>query len=107
MTKVIVEAGICGFTIEVDAVRLSANKVRVNVDSECDMVNEMNSQLGELDWQDALEPLPNSSVYKAAFEYIKHPACPVLVAIVKAIEVEVGIALPRDMVIRFDTTSRH
>ena len=85
--------------------RLSARKVRVSVASECDMVSEMNSQLGELEWQDALETLADSPVYKSALEHIKHPACPVLVAIVKAIEVEVGVALPRDMVIRFETTN--
>ena len=69
------------------------------------MVSEMNSQLGELEWQDALEPLADSPVYKSTLEHIKHPACPVLVAIVKAIEVEVRVALPRDVVIRFETTN--
>jgi len=105
MTKVVVEAGICGFSITVEVVRLSARKVRVSVASECDMVREMNNQLGELEWQDALKPLADSPVYKSAFEHIKHPACPVLVAIVKAIEVEVGVALPRDVVIRFEPTN--
>lgn len=62
-------------------------------------------EVGELEWQDALEPLADSPVYKSALEHIKHPACPVLVAIVKAIEVEVGVALPRDVVIRFETTN--
>ena len=46
MTKVVVEAGICGFTIAVEVVRLSARRVRVSVASECDMVSEMNNQLG-------------------------------------------------------------
>jgi len=105
MTKVVVEAGIWGFSIAVEVVRLSARKVRVSVASECDMVREMNSQLGELEWQDALKPLADSPVHKAVFKHIKHPACPVLVAIVKAIEVEVGVALPRDVVIRFETTN--
>jgi len=105
MTKVVVEAGICGFSITVEVVRLSARKVRVSVASECDIVREMNNQLGELEWQDALKPLADSPVYKSAFEHIKHPACPVLVAIGKAIEVEVGVALPRDVVIRFEPTN--
>ena len=49
MTKVVVEAGICGFSITVEVVRLSARKVRVSVATECDMVREMNNQLGGLE----------------------------------------------------------
>jgi len=106
MTKVVVEAGICGFTATIEVVRLSARRVRVRVVSECEMVSEMNSQLEELDWQDALRQLEDSPVYNSAFEHIKHPACPVPVAILKAIEVEVGAALPQDVAIRFEITNR-
>ena len=105
MTRAVVEAGICGFTVVVEVIKVSNHKVKVSLTSECDMVREMNSQLGELEWQDALEPLVNSQIYKSAFKYIKHPACPVPVAIVKVIEVEVGLALPRDVAIRFETTN--
>ena len=105
MTKVVVDAGICGFTAIVEVVRLSQRRVRVTASSDCEMVSKLNSQLGELDWQDALRQLADSPVYNCASHHIKHPACPIPVAIVKAIEVEVGVALPRDAVIRFETTN--
>ena len=103
MTRAVVEAGICGFTVVVEAMKVSNRKVKVSLTSECDMVREVNSQLGEVEWQDALETSVNSQIYKSAFKCIKHPACPVPTAIVKAIEVEVGVALPGDVSIRFET----
>ena len=103
MTRVVVEAGICGFTVEVEAMKVSNRKVKVSLASECDMVREVNGQLGEIEWQDALASLVNSQICKSAFKCIKHLACPVPTAIVKAIEVEVGVALPRDVSIRFET----
>ena len=48
MTRVIVDAGICGFTVAVDIIKLSAHKVRVLIASECEMLSEMLSEMGSL-----------------------------------------------------------
>ena len=104
MTKVVVEAGICGFTATIEVTKVSAHKVRVVIVSECEMLSEMGSQLEELDWRDALRPQGNSPVCNAVFKHTEHAACPVPSAILKAIEVEVGMALPRDVSVRFETT---
>jgi hypothetical protein len=105
MTKVVIEAGICGYTITVEATKLSRRRVRVTIAGDCDMVNQMNSQLWELDWRDALKPPEESVVYKCASKHIRHVACPVPMAIMKAIEAEVGAALPKDVAVRFETAS--
>jgi hypothetical protein len=102
MTRVVVDAGACGFTITVEVVRLSRRRVKVAIGGDCDMVNEMSSQLSELDWHAALRAPENSVVYQCASKHIRHAACPVPMAILKAIEVEVGITLPRDVVIQFE-----
>lgn len=49
MTRVIVDAGICGFTVVVDVIKLSAYKVRVLIASECEMLSEMGSLLEDIE----------------------------------------------------------
>ena len=103
MTKVVVEPGICDFITVVEVKRLSAQRVRVVITSECEMVRKMNSELVEVDWQDVLKQPLDSLAYKSALQHINHVACPIPVAILKAIEVEVGAAAPKNITIRFET----
>ena len=39
-------------------------------------------------------------LYGVARRFVRHPACPVLAGILKAVEVAAGLALPRDAVIK-------
>lgn len=73
----------------------------MDISSDCEMVASLGSQLSELDSRDALRSHGRSAVYECAFQHIKHVACPVPAAILKAIEVELGAALPGDVSIRF------
>jgi len=104
LTKAVVEAGICGFIAIVEVTKLPNRKVRVTIDSKCEMMNKLGCKLKELDWSDALKLPKNSPVYNSACQHSGHPACPVPIAILKAIEVEVGVALPKDVSIRFEST---
>jgi hypothetical protein len=104
MTTVIVNAGICGFSTRIEIARLSTRTVSAALTSDCEMVRQAAQQIRELDWQDALRKREDSLICKAAFQCIKHAGCPVPLGIIKAIEVEVGMALPRDAVIHFEVT---
>jgi hypothetical protein len=105
MTQATVDAGICGFTALVEVIRLSPQRVSVAITSDCDMVSKMGEELTDIDWREALNQQQDSPLYKSSQQHIKHVACPVPIAILKAIEVEVGAALPGDVVIRFETAS--
>jgi len=105
MTKVVVDAGICGFTTTIEVIRLSSRRVGIRVDSECEMVSKIGVQLREVDWRDVLgqrETLWSTNPRQCP----THITCPVPMAILKATEVEVGAALPRDIVIRFESTNQ-
>lgn len=104
MTKIVVDPGICGFTAVVEVTRLSARRVRVVIDTDCEMVSGMNGELAGLDLRLASAPPGDSLVYKIAARHIGHAACPIPMAILKAIEVEVGAALPEDIIIHFEAT---
>jgi hypothetical protein len=67
------------------------------------MVAKMAEELRELDWsRDVLENITKSMVYKAAEKHLKHVSCPVPCAVLKAIEVEAGIALPKKVSIEIE-----
>ena len=106
MTTVVVDAGVCGFSTKVEIYRLSARTVSVVLTSDCEMVSQVAEQIRELDWQDTLRESKDSLVYKSALQCIKHTSCPVPLGIIKAIEVEVGVALPKDVAIHFEITGR-
>jgi hypothetical protein len=106
MTRIVVEPGICEFTTVVEVTRLSAWRVRVVINTGCEMVSEMNSELEELDWRDVLRQEWDSAVYKSSARHIRHAACPIPIAILKAIEVEVGAAVPKDITMQFEATNR-
>ena len=102
MTRVTVDAGICGFGTAVEVSKTGRRRVSVVLTSDCEMVASMNGQLQDLEWLEVLGPPTDSAVWDCACEHLKHPSCPVPTAILKAIEVELELALPKDVVIHFD-----
>jgi hypothetical protein len=107
MTRVSVDTGICGFKATIEVSKLSAERVRVNINSDCEMVSKLGEQLRDVEWLNALELPDNPLLCKCAHRYINHVACPVPIAILKAIEAEVGLALAKDVVIHFDIANHN
>lgn len=103
MTKVVVHSGICGFTATIEAKKTDKWKVSIKISSDCDKVTELSESLTEVDALDILRPKADFKVYAQASEHSLHMACPVPVGILKAVEVETGLALPCDAVIHFET----
>jgi len=101
MTKVTVTAGICGFTVLITAEKHKDRKIYVTLDTECKMIRRMSSDISPIEIRSALAGQKNNPVYMSAAKHIKHIACPVISGILKAIEVEAGLALPKDAHIVF------
>ncbi len=101
MTAVEVDCGICGYHALVEVSRESKTHIRVSVQTECEMLSSAVEQVNGADWSEALSPRNPNSVHAVMFQVIKHAGCPVPTAVAKAIEVEVGVALPRDVSISF------
>ncbi len=79
--------------------------MQVIVRSECEQITAMNPDLARIQWKgrghEVFVRMTDSVVYHSAAKHIKHTGCPIPSAILKTIEVEVGIALPEDVTIRF------
>jgi Family of unknown function (DUF6951) len=96
--RVVVDAGVCGHTATVRAVKTSGYNVRVEIESDCPHVQKIAVEPIEVDalrqigLRGGLPPLLES-----AYACCAHAACPVPSALIKAVEVAAGLALPDDV----------
>ena len=101
MTKVVVKAGACGFTSVIRAGKGPERMVDIAVESGCAMVQKMAAEIASLGRRDALLGILSNPVYLAAGRHLKHAACPVPAAVLKALEVEAGLNVKKDATIVF------
>ncbi len=101
MTKVIVNSGACGFTVEVTAEKGKDKKVHISLETECEMVKKMLDDIPALDMMALFSGWLNNPVYRSAAKNLKHVSCPVPSGILKAVEVEAGMAVPKEVSIIF------
>lgn len=101
MTKVLINPGACGMTATVEIEKKEGKTYAVRVASECAMVKKLGEELPELTMMDVFKRLHDNPVYKQGALCLKHVACPVPSGILKALEVEAGLNLPKDASIVF------
>ena len=101
MTRVIVNSGICGFSVNIIAEKGEGKDIRLSVDTECGMVKKMAEDISTLGMMAVFKGFLNNPVYKAAERHLKHAACPVPSGILKALEAEAGLCLPKDVKMSF------
>ena len=106
-TRIEVYAGVCGHSAVIDVTKVDDTHVQVVITSACDQITAMNPDLAQVQWKgkghEVFKRMTESAVFQSAAKHIRHTACPIPTAILKAIEVEVGIALPKDVTITFRT----
>ena len=102
MTRVHIDPGICGFPAIIEIETVGKKQYSVKLITECEKLAQLSDQIETLNLRDAFKQAKDSKLYSVVADCLLHPACPVPVAIIKALEVEAGIALARDVVIRFD-----
>jgi hypothetical protein len=96
MAKAEINSGICGFTATVRT-RMDGRKCIVSIESECDAIQRLGEELVEVDpFQEISFRGEGPRSLRLGTKHCYHTACPVPVGIIKAIEVEAGLALPAD-----------
>ena len=101
MTTVIVNSGACGFTVTISAETMKDRTIKISLDTECGMVKNMLQDVSTLDRFAALIGFQSNPVYRSASKHLKHVTCPVPTGILKAIEAEAGLNVPKDATITF------
>ena len=100
MASAEIESGICGFCTTVKTTG-EGRTVRVEFETDCGYVEQLAEALTEVDPYKEISYRGEGPVtLKLAAEHLVHPACPVPSGIIKAIEVEAGLALPKDASIK-------
>jgi len=108
MTTVEVEAGVCGLVTRLRAAPGADGVVVLRGESDCPRVQEYLAGLQMVEVSSALGRCCLEKVFRPAVEAGLHPACPVPVGVLEAVEVVAGLALPHQASIRFcsDSTQR-
>jgi len=95
-----IDSGICGLTTVVEA-QMDGVDCRLSIKSECDAIQRMAAELTKVTpFQEIAFKGAGPVTLQAAAQHCKHAACPVAVGIIKAVEVEAGLALPADVIIK-------
>lgn len=103
MSKVTVEAGICGFLTEIEALLNESQQVKLEIDSNCPNIMALAEDYNLSEGMtEVFMPFGESPLFRAAKKHLKHSACPIPSAIMKAIEVTCGLALPRDVTMKIE-----
>lgn len=105
MAKAEITSGICGFTATV-ITRKEGSRVVVTVESDCDAIQRLGDELQEVDpFQEITFRGQGPKTLKMGAKHCYHAACPVPVGIIKAVEIESGLALPADASIALSKTN--
>lgn len=101
MTRLKIQPGACGMEVIVEVGQKDKKTFGVTIESECPMAERLGRELGTLDMMDAFKRLQENPVYVKGAACIKHAACPVPSGVLKALEVEAGLAVARDVTMTF------
>ncbi len=101
MTRVKIDPGVCGFAAVVSVEKQDGKHFSVTIESDCEMVQKLGEEISSLTLQDAFIRFDNNRVYEKASGCLKHTACSVPSGILKALEVEAGLAVPRNVTVEF------
>ena len=106
-TCAVVDEGICGFTCRIKAWKIDKRTVGLEIsESECQQIQDYSELIRQLTLNEVFVPATRNPVYFAAEQSGCHASCPVPVAVLKAAEVAMEMALPRDASIRFEPCKR-
>jgi len=100
MAKAEIFAGVCGFNTTVET-HMEDMNCKITIKSECPAIQKWGEALSEVNpYREISFRGKGPTILEAGKQYCTHAACPVPVGIIKAVEVEAGLALPQDVVIK-------
>jgi hypothetical protein len=102
MARAVIHAGICGYSTTVETT-MDGDECIIAIKSECKAIERLGAHLQKVDpFREFTFRGQGPETYDLAKNYCSHAACPVPVGIVKAIEIEAGLALPADVTIKLE-----
>jgi hypothetical protein len=106
MAKAEIHPGNCGFTTTVEA-RKEGKVCKLSIASDCEAIQRLAQELTEVNPYQEISFRQNTPLtLQMGAKYCTHAACPVPVGIIKAVEVEMELALPMDLTIKLSKTPK-
>ena len=97
-------SGNCGFTTKVTATK-NGSVCHLTIESECKAIQRLAGELTEVEpFREISFRRQTPLTHEMGAKYCTHAACPVPVGIIKAVEIESGLALPDDVTIKLSKT---
>jgi len=97
-----VEPGSCGLSCRIEGWQNGKQAAGLRIlDSQCEMIQKLSNCFNEITMKDLFVPVTKNRIFLAAERAGCHLACPVPVAMVKILEISLGLAVPKDVSIRF------
>ena len=100
-----VSPGVCGFQCPIKAQKIDKHKVSIeNIESDCKQIQQMSRFLDVITLKNVFAPVSRNPVFRSAEKAGCHASCIVPMAVLRLVEVAMGMALPGDACIAFKTT---
>ncbi len=108
MVIVEISPGVCGFATQIAAQSDDMLQVALEITSACPHIQALATELKQVSpLAEMRRSIVEVSPYQAAARHKLHAACPVPCAIMKAVEVAAGLALPADVHIAIRRQAAH
>jgi hypothetical protein len=102
LAKAEIFSGNCGFTTKVETT-MDGAACQISIQSECKAIQKLAADLIQVDpWKEISARRSMPVILQKGAQYCTHAACPVPVGIIKAVEIEAGLALPTDVTIKLE-----
>ncbi|MBN1569793.1 MAG: hypothetical protein JXA73_18250 [Acidobacteria bacterium] len=100
MSKAEIQSGICGHVTTVEA-KMEGKVCKLTITSTCKAIQQLALELPEVNpMQEISAKRATPQTLQMGLKHCYHAACPVPVGIIKAVEVEGKLALPKDVIIK-------
>jgi hypothetical protein len=97
MAKGTIDSGICGFITEVITSKGEKGKIKVDIKTDCPNFTKVAKEFTEVDpFKEVLVRYNKTLICELSSKHSPHPSCPIPSGILKTIEVEAGLALPKN-----------
>ena len=103
LVRVRVDPGICGFACTIEAWKSGHRETSVKIkECECNQIRLLDKKLSKIKVRDIFVSGAQNKVFRLSGTVGCHASCPIPVAVVKACEVAMGMALPKNVRITFE-----
>ncbi len=107
LAKAEICSGVCGFNTTVEAQKDETGQVELTIESDCKTIQRLAAVLTQVDpYREFTYTGEAPLTFEGAAEHCSHAACPVPVGIIKAVEIEAGLALPADVSIKLSKSDK-